>query len=418
MREPLSTSQIGLAWLVRLRWGAALGQVLILAAAALTLEGLPIAPLAALVGATFASNLVLARLARRDRSSPRLVFGALVLDALLLTGLLLGTGGPSNPFTVFYLVEVALSAILLDARRAWALAGLSSACFGALFLLPSHAIDEHAHHASKLHLQGMWVAFTLAAAFVAHFVSRVSDALRRREAQVLELRELAARAEKLASLSTLAAGAAHELGTPLGTIAIAAKELERALAAHADGLEDVRLIRGEVERCRAVLRRMAAQMGEGVGEMPRAVTLAEIGEKVRAALDAEASALSVEADPGSIVAPPETLAQVLVNLVRNGIDAQRAAGAADPVVLRMKLDGATVRFCVEDHGKGMSPEVHARAGEPFFTTKPEGEGMGLGLFLVRAFADKLGGSLSLEPARGGGTEARVILPRDTLPRSA
>jgi two-component system sensor histidine kinase RegB len=418
MREPLTTSQIGLAWLVRLRWGAAVGQGIVLGLAWATLDPLPMVPLVVLVLATFASNVVLARLARRDQIAPRLVFGALVFDALLLTGLLLGTGGPSNPFTVFYLVEVALSATLLDARRAWALAGLTSACFGALFLLPSHAIDEHAHHASKMHLQGMWVAFTLAAGFVAHFVSRVSDALRRREAQVLELRELAGRAEKLASLSTLAAGAAHELGTPLGTIAIAAKELERALEARAEKLDDVRLIRTEVDRCRAVLRRMAAQMGEGTGEMPRDVALSEVGEKVRAALDADAEWLRVEADAGAIVAPVEALAQVLVNLVRNGIDAQRAAGVREPVVLRMKLEGSMVKLSVEDHGKGLSPEARARACEPFFTTKPEGEGMGLGLFLVRAFADKLGGSLALAPRNGGGTEARVVLPRDVLARPA
>ena len=418
MREPLSTSQIGLAWLVRLRWRAAAGQILLLALAFATLDGLPVAPLLTLVMVTVASNAVLARLARRDGSAPGLVFGALVFDALLLTGLLLGTGGPSNPFTVFYLVEVALSAILLDARRAWALAVITSACFGALFLLPSHAIDEHAHHASKLHLQGMWVAFTLAAGFVAHFVSRVTVALRQREAQVLELRELAARAEKLASLSTLAAGAAHELGTPLGTIAIAARELERALEAReTDALADVRLIRTEVDRCRAVLRKMAARMGEGTGEMPRPITLSELGDRVREAVG-DAGALDVDAGEGAIVAPVDALAQVLANLVKNGLDAQRAANVSAPVTLRMRLDGPSVTFAVEDHGKGLSPEARARACEPFFTTKPEGEGMGLGLFLVRAFADRLGGTLSLDPADGGGTTARVVLPRDLMPRSA
>src|SRR5690606_7886748 len=126
----------------------------------------------------------------------------------------------SNPFTVFYLVHVALAALLLDTKGALLLSLFTSACFASLFLLGGH--DAHAHHGADFssHLQGMWVSYTLAACFVGYFVAKMTRALQRRERELSELGQIAARAEKLASLSTLAAGAAHELGSPLGTIAI------------------------------------------------------------------------------------------------------------------------------------------------------------------------------------------------------
>jgi two-component system sensor histidine kinase RegB len=129
-----------------------------------------------------------------------------------------------------------------------------------------------------MHLQGMWIAFAIAAALTAHFVVQLSAAIDRRDAEILAARDRAARSERLAALATLAAGAAHELATPLGTIAIAAKELERALArlpaAEAGALlEDAGLSRAELERCRRILDQMAARSGETTGEVPETVSV-------------------------------------------------------------------------------------------------------------------------------------------------
>lgn len=419
--------KIGLAWLVRLRWLAIFGQLAITALAVLGLGiSLPLGLVLGLIALTVQTNALLTWWLGTREPSPSALFAVLLLDVLTLTGLLLTAGGASNPFSVFYLVHVALSALLLAPRRAWLVAALTSLAFASLFVLPSHAIDPHAMHmhhgASSMHLQGMWLAYTLAAGFVVHFVSRVASALQAREHELFELQRSAARHEKLASLSTLAAGAAHELGTPLGTIAIVAKELERNLAQGRDREElgqDARLIRQEVERCRDILGRMAANAGEGAGEMPGELTLGVVETSLSETLGPVAKQVAYErvGEPSALVLPKRLLVQVLANLVRNAYDAQAEAGTSEPIHVLSRVDAERAAFEIADRGAGIPESARARIGEPFFTTKPPGRGLGLGVFLARAFAEKMGGELTLLARPGGGTLARLSLPRNMLARS-
>ena len=232
-RQADHRAEISLDWLIRLRWGAVAGQVATIAVAWRVLRApLPIGRLVALVVALVVSNLLLVT-ARRSTTFPRALCGAaLMLDTLLLTGLLHATGGASNPFSVLYLVYITLAAVVLGARWTWSLAALSVGCYGLLFA--AHVPLEHASHLApemQLHLQGMWVAFASRPCSPPTSWSRCrrrsSDATPRSSA----MRDRAARSERLASLTTLAAGAAHELGTPLATIAVAARELERSIRA-------------------------------------------------------------------------------------------------------------------------------------------------------------------------------------------
>ena len=228
-------AEISLDWLIRLRWGALAGQVATIAVAWWLFHApLPLERLAGFVLALLVSNLLLAWV-RRAVAFPRALCGAaLTLDTLLLTGLLHATGGASNPFSVLYLVYITLAAVVLGARWTWFLAALSVGCYGLLFA--AFVPLEHVAHLApgmQLHLQGMWVAFCVAAVLTAYFVVQMSTAIERRDAEMSAMRDRAARSERLASLTTLAAGAAHELGTPLATIAVAARELERSIRAHA-----------------------------------------------------------------------------------------------------------------------------------------------------------------------------------------
>ena len=420
--------KIGLAWLVRLRWLAIFGQLAIVGLAVLVLRvSLPLPLVAVLISITALSNLMLTLWLRtRDPSAHALVF-VLVLDVLTLTGLLLSAGGASNPFSVFYLVHVALAALLLAPRPAWLVAALTSVAFGSLFVLPSHTIDPHAMHmhhgASTMHLQGMWLAYSLAAGFVVHFVSRVANALQAREHEIFELQRAAVRHEKLASLSTLAAGAAHELGTPLATIALVAKELEHGLERGSDAaalVPDARLIRQEVERCREILQQMAARAGEGAGEMLAQVSVGGVEQDLSEALGPRATQVAFErvGESSGLVAPKRLLVQVLANLVRNAFDAQAEAGKTEPIRVVTRVDERRAAFEIFDQGAGIPDHAQGRVGEPFFTTKAPGRGLGLGVFLARAFAEKMGGELTLAPRPGGGTVARLTVPRDMLePRS-
>ncbi|HMJ09919.1 MAG TPA: hypothetical protein VK524_00870, partial [Polyangiaceae bacterium] len=271
-----------LPWLVRLRWITLCGQVLIIGAAHWRF-GVPLFWWAlSLSSVALASNVALSVVVRRPiRESCFGVIGSvLVFDTALLTALLAVTGGATNPFTVFYLVQITLSAIVLSSRWTALVAVLSVLGFGLLFLAapPHHATSGFDHH-----LQGMWVAFVLAAGLSAFFVRRVLEAIRIQERALASLGEANARSERLAALARLAAGAAHELGTPLCTIAVAASEAGNAAARvpGAAGLvDDLRLIRAEVSRCQDVLRGMAGRALHQRQECVR-VNAADLAAKVR-----------------------------------------------------------------------------------------------------------------------------------------
>jgi two-component system sensor histidine kinase RegB len=411
-----SATAITLTWLVRLRWGFVIAQAVTVVAARYVLDvDVPIAALAVVVATFGASNLALDLWSRRGRDPHQSVLGGVfVLDTLLLTALLYFSGGPANPFSVFYLVHVTLAAVALGMRWAAVVVVLSVLSYATLFFKHVNVpAMEHAHHsgsAFSVHLQGMWFALTIAASLIAYFVTRVAGALRARELELLRTQRLAARNEKLASLSTLAAGAAHELGTPLATIAIAAKELERSIhSAPDEAVADARLIRDELERCRAIVSRMSASAGESIGELPTPTTTTAVLAALRDRMgDAALAGVDVQLQEASFEAPLQGLVQVLSNLVQNALHATPDGGT--PVVVMSDVVGGVVRFTVVDRGHGVARAHLDRVGEPFFTTKPPGQGMGLGLFLARAFADRYGGQLVFSSEEGKGSRVTLELP--------
>jgi two-component system sensor histidine kinase RegB len=253
----------------------------------------------------------------------------------------------------------------------------------------------------------MWVAFGVAAVFIETFVTRVSRELGR-------ARAVAQRNERLASLATLATGAAHELATPLSTIAVVARELERGL----DGapLADVRLIRSEVDRCREILTGLAADAGATTGEGFVAVRARELLEAAQSGLKAAVPIRLAAADAAELelYLPVRAAAQALRGVLKN---AQQASPPGAPVEVRARPRGDALEITVEDRGAGMSPEVASRAGEPFYTTKAPGEGMGLGLFLTRVVLERLGGSIAVHSARGRGTRVVMTVPAATNRRT-
>jgi two-component system, sensor histidine kinase RegB len=406
---------VTLRWLVRLRWASLAGQLLVIAFARVSSpEGVGLQWPAALVGAVIVSNVYLqVRSTRANVVSDRLLASVLLFDVAILTVLLALSGGPGNPFSVVFLVQVTLAAVVLGARWAWLLVAATVTAFGALFFVVSpDQIMRHMHGNGQgvpIHLQGMWLAFAATASLIAYFVTRIASELRARETEVRELGRRAALNDKLASLSTLAAGAAHELGTPLGTIALAAKELERALDALPSPAlaQDAQLIRTEVERCRGILSQLSANTGQSAGEMSMPVLLEDLSSQLSESLaKAERARVQISSEPNvRATLPRMAVVQAVRTLVRNGLD----AGPGD-VSVRLGRTGVRLQVTVEDSGAGMDAAVLARAGEPFFTTKPVGKGLGLGLFLARAVAERLGGELTLDSEPGRGTIARIDLP--------
>jgi two-component system sensor histidine kinase RegB len=259
----------------------------------------------------------------------------------------------------------------------------------------------------------MWIAFVAAALLVTVFIGKVSEALREREHEVLLLQSQLASQERLTSVATLAAGAAHELATPLATIAVASRDVEyhaTEVSRDPELAEDARLIRSEVERCRSILQQMSARGAEQPGEAPARVELAGLLENVRCELPLpgrERVKVVLTGDPGAAVLPAAAARQALTALVRNALD---AASEAQPVTLGVVRNAESLEFVVTDTGCGMSRETLNRVAEPFFTTKAPGSGIGLGTYLVRVFAEQLGGRLAFESEPGKGTRALLQLP--------
>jgi len=424
--DPQHRFTINALWLVRLRWVAVFGQLITIAVAAWVLRvELPLGALFAVVGAAAATNVAFAvwlvrRLraaARQASAGHRPLAAIMVLDLALLTALLYFTGGPENPFSLFYLVNLSLAAMVLPPRITWALAGLALASLVGLgfFHVPLRALLEptDAGRPELLRQWGVLVAIATCAAVVVYFVTRLTGELRDRERQLREIEEQRQRNERLEALATLAAGAAHELGTPLSTIAVVSKELGVHLSERPNEpfvAEDLALIRSEVEHCRQILGRLSGSVGQAVGGRIGPVSVSQI---VQETLGGLRSPQRVQVDIGDgasaarIVAPLEAVAQAIRAVVQNAIDASPAAA---PVELAANLDGERARIVIQDRGSGMPPAVLARATEPFFTTKGTGHGMGLGLHLAKSVVERLGGVLRMESTAGQGSTVTIELP--------
>lgn len=419
---------VRLPLLLKLRWAAAAGQVAtVLVARMVLLIDVPVLPLGALIAGTVATNLGSWLWSRGRGTSARelLIGGLLATDVLILTGLLFVTGGPENPFSSLYLVHIALAALMLPPRWTLALSVTAVAAYGVLFFFSvplGQGAMQHHHggddSAFMLHMRGMWVAFLVTASFITYFVVMMSRGLRRMQAELAIAHERAERNQRLAALATLAAGAAHELGTPLGTIAIVAKELEHQLGREPQTAAlqaDAQLIRAEVDRCRDVLARLSDQGGQARGETPEEQLIDSLGEQLVASFEArggERLRLEVRTPEATVVAPRRALLQALGNLVQNGLE---ASGADREVGVILWTDATSFVASVRDTGAGMTPEVASRAGEPFFSTKGDSASMGLGLFLAHAVASSLGGDLVIDSALGRGTTVTWSIPRTTRP---
>ena len=415
--------RIALPWIVRMRYAMAFGQI---ATAALVHWGLQIdLPLRWIVIAptlVVLSNLWLERRSSFEEQPAGLAESSLigwifVLDTLCLTAVLMLTGGPNNPFSLLYLVHITLSATILNRRQTWALGALACLCFALLFwrYRPIPALEmHHSGTGVNLHLLGMWVGFAIASLLVTMFSGKISELLREREESLLRMQEELAKKDRLASLVTLAAGAAHELSTPLGTIAVVAKELERyAMQTVRDTAiaEDSRLIRTEVERCSEILRRLSAEGAELTGEAMENIPASALLTAVRKAFSPTALLKIEEPEDGTVTrlrVPRHAVEQALIALVKNAFE---ASPEGSPVTLSARESEDMVRFDVKDRGAGMSLEALRHVGEPFFTTKEPGKGMGLGIFLVRTLADRLGGRLTFASSPGAGTSALLEFPR-------
>lgn len=398
-------------WFCRVRWAAVAGHALVFIIARVVL-GLALVPATFIAVETLLmiSNVALSCGTARIRSTTPL--GVILLfDVTLLTVLLAAYGGQMNPFSTVYLVQVVLAALFIGHIWTWIVALFATVGFISLFFL-SDAGAMHMHHSPgnfDLHLQGMLAAFVLISFLIAGFVSRMRLAI---DAQERELLGRKSNEERLAALTQLAAGAAHELGTPLATMSVILSELRSGIAVSENGelREDLECLAQQLERCEQILRRMAPEAGDISGEMPTNFVTEQLIGKMREALPPpyqDRVRVAIRNDPGALYLPLQSVAHALASLVKNGLD---ASGAGAAVTLDVSLINNFVSFDVIDSGAGMDRETLRRVGEPFFTTKEPGRGTGLGVFLCRLLVSRINGALDFDSLPGQGTRVTLKLP--------
>ena len=434
MRPISNRFLLNVSWLVKLRWVAVVGQLMTITGVILVM-GIQIPMLwaiAVVISLTGISNLFLAFLLSRwqrfsgDGKLPAdLILGmVLVMDMLSLTTLLFATGGPNNPFSLFFFVNLSLCALMLNRNWAWAINVLTIFCFAGLMYVhhPMEPLDfglpmiyERGHY--SIQQLGLLVAFATCSSVIVYFMTRLTSELREQQRRVRRAQWQQSRSEKLEALGTLAAGTAHELATPLSTIAVVARDVERAFEEHppdfpgaADVIEDVHLIRSQLDRCRKIIDRMASHAGETIGESIELVTIDRLSNAALEGLIGRGRVqlhLPRDADQQTIRVPLDGLSQAIRGLVQNALD-------ADPsdrqINIEVDRDGQFWSWRIKDRGPGMTADQLSRVSEPFFTTKPAGKGMGLGVFLAKNVLKRLGGSVRFDSQPGQGTCVTVNLP--------
>lgn len=372
---------------------------------------MPTAALFAIVLALAAANcFTLAWLNHSARTDPgrRAAFVQLLVDLAGWTLFLHFAGGATNPFISMLLPIVAIGATLLSALQAGILAALAVAAYSLLWSWHVPIELDDPGLATTLHLAGMWLTFALSAVVITSFVIRMTGAIRERDRALAAAGEEMARAAHIVALGNQAAGTAHSLGTPLGTMRIVVDDLLAGGHAAPALREDLELVSTQIDQCRRILSRITAEAGARRAEGGRERLATEwIGETVdQWHAQRPQATVTVDCDPAlaqTRLVVDETLSQALHTLVNNAADASPGA-----VGVRAAREARGLRIEIADRGPGLPPALRETAGNAPWTERPGG--MGIGLYLARHTLQRYGGRLEFHARDGGGTIARLSIP--------
>lgn len=421
LSETRNANHLRLRTLIRLRTLAIIGQCTAVVAIGYGFGfPMPIASCFLLIACLALLNLALRLIyPANHRLGPSMSTIVLGLDILQLGALLYMTGGLENPFSILISVPVIIASASLPVRNIIALGAIAVAAVTilAFFHLPLPWYPGVDYDAPLLLVTGMWIAIVSTSAFAAFYAYRVS-AEAGELADALVATEFALQREQhLSALDGLAAAAAHELGTPLATITVVAREMERALGHDERFGEDVQLLRSQSERCRDIMRRLATLSSTEEAHM-RQLPLSSLIEEVIAPHREFGVDISVIHEESTGTEPVghrnAGIVYGLGNLVENAVDFARSA-----IRLHTSSDSDKVSITIEDNGPGFPPDVLPRIGDPYVAGRPRsGEpsagGLGLGLFIAKTLLERSGANLTFSNRPGGGARVDVTWPRTAM----
>jgi two-component system sensor histidine kinase RegB len=403
--------------LIRLRWLAVSGQLAAVLATKFVLAfPIPFVLCILVVGASVWVNIGLRiRFHHNDRLADRAAFGLMAYDLLQLSLLLYLTGGLENPFAMLFLAPLMIVAVTLSARYTAALTLLVIVCASTLtfYHWPLPWFPGEPFELPFLYRVGIWGAIVLGASFAAAYAWRVAEEARRLSDALIATELVLAREQHLTQLDGLAAAAAHELGTPLATIKLVVRDLQKQFPKEGSVAEDLELLMQEVERCRKILGTLAS-LGSEPGDIIGTLSLSHlIEEVVSPQRDFGTHIVVVKEGDGpepKCIRNPGVL-YGLGNLVENAIDF-----AATEVRIVARWTDSIVVLVIEDDGPGFSYDVVMSLGEPYLTTKADrraksedGSGLGLGLFIAKTLLERSGASITMANAVPPAKGARVTI---------
>ena len=413
LTQPHPGRNVRLDTLVRLRWLAIIGQTTALLVVYYGLDfELPIyACLAAIILAAWLNVALRLRFHLTQRLEPDRAAWLLAFDIAELAVLLFLTGGLQNPFAFMFLGPVLLSATALPPRFTLLLGGFAVACATILVFVhyPLPWDSQDPLQLPPIYMMGVWLCILLAIGFIGAYAWQITEESRQLSDALAATELVLAREQHLSQLDGLAAAAAHELGTPLSTISVIAKELERAIASDSPHGDDVRLLREQATRCRDILAKLTelSAGGEPFDRMPLTALIEEVVAPHRNfGVSIEVTAPSDRATEPVGARNPAIL-YGLGNLLENAVDFAR-----DRVSVDARWNEDSVAVTISDDGPGFAPEILARIGEPYVTSRrrrqddtgEEPAGLGLGFFIAKTLLERSGATLSFQnrlgPQRG------------------
>jgi len=399
--------------LCHLRWlAAAIAAGAIIAAQRWLDASLPLLPMAVTVAALLAWNVATLWRLRRYRAATHLeVVVHLGVDTAAITTLLAYTGGATSPFVSAFLLPIALAAASTPARYAWSVTVLCAMAYtGLLWQTSLPAAGQGLFF--QLHVLGMWVNFLFSALLLTASLTLLSGILRERDRALAQAREQALRDERLIATGTLAAGTAHELNTPLSTMAVLLGDLRSRHDLPEDARDDLGVLQEQIEVCRRRIHTTLSTADPARhgprNPQPLRDYLANTFATWRLLRpEARLQTHYVKRFANPLVAPEVTLDHALGNLLDNAADASATNGSAH-VGVCCRADEDTVLIAIEDDGPGLAADQVERAGKGLFSTKAHGHG--LGLVLSNANIARLDGEVRLLPREAGGTRTEVQIP--------
>lgn len=338
-------------------------------------------------------------------------FAQLLVDVFALSTLLYFSGGSTNPFISLYLLPLTIAAAALPWAYTWVMAAITICCYTLLLFYYVPLPHDHEEHNSEfnLHVSGMWLAFVLSTVLIAWFVVKMGISIRERDKDLALAREQALRNEQIIALGTLAAGAAHELGTPLATMAVVTGELQKDYTENSEFQANIRILRDQITHCKHMLTQLLADAGQARAEdgSGQAVDyfLRQVLDKwqlIRPAVKFTYHGEGVQ--PAPQILNTQLLSQSILNLLNNAADA-----SLKQVEIEAHWTHQELHLEILDYGEGLTGEAVQRAGQAFFTSKAPGHGFGIGLFLANANIERFGGNVRLTN-RERGACTQVILP--------